>query len=270
MAALASNLDQRQIRYVFVYTSYMKPTGEFTPTYGHAARFVSGLKIANPDLHIQAWIGLPLEYVNLSDAAVRERIVQFCINLVREAGFDGIHLDPEPIPTDEENVLVLLDELRDALGSEPTLSMATRRIWPIFPDRRWPLIGQVAWRASYYREVSQRVNQIVVMTYDSAMPLASLYRQWVRFQVIEVSRAVEGTGVQLFFGIPTSEERTWTHWPCAENMESGLEGVIDGLNDAKARPAAITGVAIYPYWETDETEWRIYEELWLGRLVSDE
>ena len=167
-------------------------------------------------------------------------------------------------------MLALLDELRDAFGTDFTLSIATRRIWPILPDIHWPLIGQVAWRASYYREVSRRVDQVVVMTYDTAMPLAPLYRQWVRFQVIEISRAVDGTGAQLLFGIPASEEKTWTHWPWAENIRSGLEGVIDGLNDAGSRPDTITGVAIYPYWETDEAEWRVYEELWLGRSCSDE
>lgn len=203
--------------------------------------------------------------VNLSDVAIRERIAQFCVDLLRREGFDGIHLDSEPIPTDEENVLALLDEVRNALGPTSTLSLATRRIWPLFPDVRWPLVGQVAWRASYYREVSRRVDQIAVMTYDSALPLAFLYRQWTRFQVIEISRAVDGSGVQLFFGIPTSEEKTWTHWPWAENMRSGLQGVIEGLNDREARPAAVTGVAIYPYWETDETEWGIYQELWLGQ-----
>ncbi len=269
ITALGSDLNWRQIRYVFVYTSYLRPDGQFNPTFDHLSDSVARLKATNPTLHIQAWIGLPLGYVDLSDATVRRKIVQFCVDLVRTTGVDGIHLDPEPIPTDEENVLTLLDELRNALGSRPALSIATRRIWPVFPEARWPLIGQVAWRASYYREIARRVDQIAVMTYDSAMPWAPLYRQWVRFQVIEISRAVDGMGVQLFFGVPTSEEKTWRHYPWAENMRSGLEGVIDGLNDAAARPAIVTGVAIYPYWETDEAEWRIYEELWLGRLERD-
>jgi len=103
------------------------------------------------------------------------------------------------------------------------------------------------------------------MTYDSTMPLAPLYRQWMRFQVIEISRTVDGTDVQLFFGIPTSEEETWTHWPNAENMKSGLQGLIDGLNDTEAHSAAVTGAAIYPYWDTEEAEWAIYEALWLGQ-----
>ncbi len=267
--ALANDLERYRIRYVFAYTSYLKPDGEFNPTYNHAADFVSGLKAAAPTLNVQAWIGLPLQYVDLSDTVVREEIARLCIELVHTTGFDGIHLDPEPIPTDDESVLLLLDDVRAALGPAPTLSIATRRIWPLFPDVPWPLVGRWAWRAGYYREVSQRVDQVVAMTYDSAMPLAFLYRQWMRFQVIEIGRAVDGTDVQLFFGVPTSEEKTWTHWPRAENMRSGLDGVIAGLNDAEARPAAVVGVAIYPYWETDDAEWRTYEELWLGHVSNE-
>ena len=264
IATLADALTKQQIRYVFVYTSYLKPGGQFNPTYSYAGQFIQTLKATEPDLNVQAWVGLPLEYVDLGDSTVRKQIAEFCTILVREKRFDGIHLDPEPIFSNDSNVLVLLDEVRDALGPEFTLSIATRRIWPIFPNVQWPVVGRVAWHANYYREVASRVDQIIVMTYDSAVPLACLYRHWTRFQVIEISRVVDETGVQLFFGVPTSEERTWTHWPWAENMNSGLIGVIDGLNDGSSRPTAVTGVAIYPYWETDEAEWHIYEELWLG------
>jgi len=267
--ALADMLTTQQIHYVFVYASYLKANGRFNPTYAYASEFVQTLKTMQPDLNVQAWVGLPLTRLDLSDILMRKEIAQFCVDLVQE-GFDGIHLDPEPVFSNDTDVLALLDEVRNALGQKFTLSIATRRIWPIFPSVPWPIVGRVAWHASYYREVASRVDQIVVMTYDSAMPLACLYRQWMRFQVIEVSRAVGDTGVQLFFGIPTSEETTWTHWPYAENMRSGLEGVIDGLNDAGSHQAAVTGVAIYPYWETDENEWRIYEELWLGRQDTRE
>jgi len=275
IAALANDLNRRGIHYVFVFASYLRSEGEFGPTYSYAAKFTQALRAVQPDLNVQAWIGLPLSrprlffggagYVDLGDATIRQKIVAFCADLIRQGGFDGIHLDPEPVLTDDAAVLALLDEVRQAIRPNSTLSMATRRIWPVFSDVALPLAGRVAWRASYYREIAKRVDQIAVMTYDSGLPLPELYRQWGRFQVIEISRALDGIGVDLLFGIPTSEEKTWTHWPSAENMKSGLRGVIDGLNDADARPSVVTGVAIYPYWETDATEWAAYESLWLGR-----
>jgi len=274
ITALANDLNRREIRYVFVYASYLRSDGEFSATYSYAAEFTRGLKTVQPSLSVQAWVGLPLKrawflggygYVDLGDTNTRQQIVAFCADLIRHGGFDGVHLDPEPVLTGDTDVLILLNEVRRAIGPNSTLSMATRRIWPVFSDVGLPFARQVAWRASYYREIAKRVDQIAVMTYDSGLPLPELYRQWGRFQVIEISRAIDGTGVDLLFGIPTSEEKTWSHWPNAENMMSGLLGVIDGLNDADARPSAVTGVAVYPYWETDATEWATYESLWLDR-----
>jgi hypothetical protein len=48
-------------------------------------------------------------------------------------------------------------------------------------------------------------------------------------------------------------------------MRFGLQGIIAGLNDATAVPETISGVAIYPHWETDAVEWAQYDRLWLGK-----
>jgi hypothetical protein len=272
ITTLANNLRQRQIRSVFVYTSYLRADGEFSTSYTYAAAFVASLKQAYPELHVLAWIGLPLKntngssayHVDLSDPATRQKIVTFCVGITSQAEFDGVHLDPEPIHSGDDNILMLLDEMRAALPPDTLLSMAGRRIWPVYPDAPWPLIGQAAWRGDYYREVANRVDQIAVMVYDSGLPLAWIYRQWVRFEVISISRALEGVDIELLIGVPTSEEATATHQPRAENMRSGLQGTINGLNDKAARPQEIDGVAIYPAWETDDAEWKTYESLWLG------
>ncbi|MCL5999298.1 MAG: glycosyl hydrolase family 18 protein [Chloroflexi bacterium] len=217
-----------------------------------------------------AWIGLPLRWpgnasgVDLADGAVRQAISAFCARLVHEMGFDGVHLDPEPVADGDSHLLDLLSETRRSIGAQPMLSIATPHIWPLFPDVSWPLVGRVMWLGDYYRQVAARVDQIALMTYDSALPLDSLYRGWTRFQVIALSSALAKTSAEVLIGIPTSEEQTATHLPGAENMTSGLLGLLDSLNDAASHPEAITGTAIYPYWETDEREWAVYRAEWLG------
>lgn len=270
--ALADELQAQRIRYVFVFTSYVKQNGEFNTTYAHSATFVRVLKTTYPDVVVLAWLGLPLKnsdgfnagYFDLGDASSRLEVASFCAQIINYAGYDGIHLDPEPVMSDDTSILTLLEQIREALGEDAILSIATRRIMPVFVNAQIPLIGHLAWCANYYREIANRVDQIAVMTYDSGMPTAWLYRQFVRLQVIQLSRTVDGTGVQLFIGVPTSEERTKTHNPRAEDITSGLQGVIDGLNDSGTRPEVVSGVAIYPYWEMDETEWKTYGTLWLG------
>ena len=270
--ALADEMMRYQVQTIFVYVSYLKPGAYFNPTFDHAAEFVRAYKVLRPDSTVEAWIGIPLDkpstfgkgYVRIDDPAVRRQITEFCRRLVAEMGFDGVHLDPEPIPSGDEDTLLLLDEMRVAIGPDKILSLATREIVPIWNDAPWPAEWGL-WTAGYYRRVAGRVNEIAAMTYDSTLRSPWLYEQWMRFQVIGITRAVQETRAQLLIGVPTSEEATWSHVPHAENMRTGLRGLIAGLNDANAVPQTVTGVAIYPHWETDATEWAEYDKLWLGR-----
>jgi len=262
--ALSAALAEQQITTIYVYTSYYRPEGTFNPTYSYAREFVATLKNLAPDLNVQMWIGLPLQQMNLHSKTIRREVIEFCVSLLQEANFDGLHLDPEPVEDGNKVVLVLLDEMRNAIGPDATLSIAGRRIWPLFPTFHWPLVGKWSWSASYYQKIAKRVDEIAVMVYDSALPTPGLYRQWTKFQVIALSRALVYTDVRLFIGIPTSAEATRTHNPTAENMRSGLQGTIAGLNDWATWKNTVTGVAIYPYWETDEAKWKVYRSLWLG------
>jgi len=275
IAALGQDLARLDITDVYVFTTYLKASGEFNSTYSHAAEFVETIKTAQPGLNVYAWIGLPLAEsqprpgsaytVVLGDAATRGKIVALCRELVHVYGFDGVHLDPEPVMDGDPDLLTLLEELREAMRGEGSLSVATRRIWPFSPRVPLLLAGRYFWSHAYYGQMAEYVDQVAVMVYDSALPLQGLYRKWVQHQVVSITQALKGADVDVFIGVPTSEEKTWTHWPRAENMTSGLEGIIAGLGDKRAEQAVFTGVAVYPYWETDPEEWATYQSLWLGR-----
>ena len=264
IADLAAALRDRQINTVYVFVSYLKADGDFNPTYAYAGHFVEAMRSVGPELDIQAWVGLPLQYADLGDPTVREGVVEFCAEILETAPFDGVHLDPEPVASDDADLLLLLDEIRNEIAPDSVLSIATRRIMPVCPDAEVGVLTKYAWRASYYQEIADRVDQIAVMIYDSALPLPGLYRCWTRVQVRGVIRALDGRETQVFFGVPTSEERTRTHSPRAENMMSGLRGVVDGLAESDVSDGLAVGVAIYPYWDTSEAEWDTYERLWLG------
>lgn len=126
MAELAQNLRANDIRYVFVYASYMKKNGEFNDTYSNAKQFTTALRSLDPNLTVLAWIGLPLKgppfigggsgYVDLGDPAVRRRIAAFSNDLVSSYGFQGIHVDAEPVLSGDNGFLSLLSDLRLELG----------------------------------------------------------------------------------------------------------------------------------------------------------
>jgi len=271
--ALADQLCGMRITTLYVYVSYMRPDGSFGASYAHASEFVDTLKRACPEVCVQAWIGLPLAqrgpsawegHVELWDLASREAIVAFCVHILQVADFDGIHLDPEPVSSDDGSLLALLEETRSAVAEDYVLSLASKRILWFGEGLLARTVRLVAWSPAYYRNVAARVDEVALMTYDTMLPLPDLYRAWTHFQVVALTRALEATGTRVFIGVPTSEERTWTHRPYAENMTSGLLGLLDGLADSAARPDVVTGAAVYPLWETDEEEWATYVRLWLG------
>lgn len=274
ITALAQTLQQQQIRYVFVFTSYLKDYGDFNPTYDYAADFVQAMKRAAPEIMVLAWVGIPVQnpnvayhtgYVDLADAETRNQIALFSQSLISEAGFDGIHLDPEPISDGDINLLALLDETRQAIGADLFLSLATPRILPTSPEAPFPHVSLAVWQADYYRQVAVKVDQMAVMVYDSGTTSPEMYQDFTRFQTIELSQAVEGVDVHLLIGLPTYAEWTATHDPAYENLTTGLSGVVEGLLSPEATAKSIDGVAIYPYWEFDSDAVDVYEKIWLGK-----
>lgn len=269
LETLVYQLNERKIRHVYVFVSYLKPDGRFNQTYSTAVDLTHTLHTTDSSLDVQAWIGLPLKdsrglgYIDLTDEATRRQVVDFCRELVQNMGFDGIHLDPEPVVSGDPTLLTLLDQIRQGIGQKAVLSIASRRIQPFELSSSVDFLDRFTWRASYYQEVARHVDQMAVMVYDSGVPFAWLYRWWTTHQVVQICQALDQQRVDLFFGVPTSEERTWTHWPNAENMESGVQGIIDGLSRTEKFPRGTIGIAIYPYWETDEREWTVYRSLWL-------
>jgi len=273
ITALAGELRSRQIADAYVYVSYLRPTGQFGQTFGEAASFTRTLNAAAPEVRVQAWLGIPVRprggilgagHADLADASTRATIASFAARVMHDGGFDGVHLDPEPVGDGDTGLLALLDEVRGAVGPEAVVSIAAPHIRPVVAGIELPLVGAPAWSAAYYREVARRVDQVALMTYDSALPHAAFYRRWGRFQVIALSQALQESGVDVLIGVPASREVTLTHMPWAESMESGLLGMVDGLNDAAARARTITGVAVYPYWEATDGDWDAYRRLWLG------
>ncbi len=270
---LAQHLRDHQISTVYVYVSYLKPTGLFNPTYDYAKEFVAELKVVYPDVDVQAWLGIPVKappgtlvalgYIDLNDAMVRQTIVDFSRSVVEDLGFDGVHLDPEPIGNNDQALLRLLRDIRSTVGNNKHLSIAVPGRLPIVGEM--PLLDQMVWSNDYYTAVASEVNGVAVMTYDSAMPADFLYQSWLQLQVVTLTQALDGTHANVYIGIPTSKETTGAHVPWVENMRAGLMGVIAGLNDAESHAEIITGVAIYPYWETSDEEWAQYRALWLDQ-----
>lgn len=268
VAELARNASARQLAYLFPYLSYIKPDGTFSQSYAHAPEFVAAFRRFNQDTRLLAWVGIPLKndaivglrgWVELADPITRRKIVEFVLAQVNEASLDGVHLNVEPVFDDDRNYLLLLEEVRAALGPGRTISIAASQ-WK--PDvLEWlPLLGNLKWSGKYYRSVAQRVDQIATMTYDSYQPHPALYRVWLREQVRGISKSLAGAGVELLFGISISREQTPSHWVGAEDLPNGLAGTCAGQVGLSQSERIAQGVAIYAAWEAEASDWQIWDE----------
>lgn len=263
IAALAADFQRRGITDGFFYVSYLNADGEFNLTYDHAADFTQRFRAVAPEVRLLAWVGVPISITHedgrvlsnrLADPDVRAQIAAFSRRTV-DLGFDGIHLNAEPITNGDAAYLATLSEIRASLPDGAFLSVAPHALRLTEPVLAipYPRIDH-HWSADYLRQVASNVDQVAVMAYDSGLFFPTDYRAWMAYQVKAVSTALADTDVDVLIGLPTSEEDTPSHRVGIESLDNALYGLRVGLVDSESSNV-IDGIAIYPYWETSADEW---------------
>jgi hypothetical protein len=266
VAQLAEDVSARQIHYLFPFTTYVKSDGSFSPSYAHTAEFVSQFRRFNQETYLLAWVGVPLSWVNLADENTREEIATFVSKLVREAAFDGVHLDVETVLAGNPNYLLFLEDVRTALGPEYIISVASVS-WIPTTVSKFQFVNGLRWHDEYYQAVAERVDQIATMTYDSSTPHPIFYRLWMREQVKGISKSLKDSDVELLIGVSISREHSTSHHPDVENLRSGLAGICAGLASTQAKHT-VQGIAIYAAWEAEATDWQIWDEWQVPALAN--
>lgn len=239
-----------------------------TERFPNAGELAAELHDQLPRLRVQAWMGQneaarggPLD---LDDIEARERIVATAGQFL-DLGFDGIHYNIEPIFPGDQRFLDLLTATRRLTERHgAVLSTATMELEAV-PGAaglgRWVVSRYHAWTLDYFAEVSERGDQVAVMTYDSAAPTDWLYGALVREQTSRLARRLDD--VQIFIGIPSYGDANLGHWPGAENVRSGVRGVRLGMADIDEADRSQIGIAVYAEWTTTAEEWRTYQQDWL-------
>jgi hypothetical protein len=270
MTALFRKLRARGVAYVYPHLIPFSPAGELPPRDRDQIRaFLDAAHAAAPDLKILPWIGgLRAGYrrqragtIELADLAQRQRIVAEVRGLIDE-GFDGIHLDVEPVDDGNVDFLAMLRAIRPAVGADHVFSLAATRPAPV----GLPRAPNFAWSPDYYARVAASVDQIVIMAYDTALPTPALYRRYVQWAAASVAGALSASGSQarVLMGIPTYESYGFMHRAGIETPENALLGVVAGLRGLGAG-GTFEGVALYAEWTTTDTDWAVYERIWRNR-----
>ncbi|MEU4190985.1 hypothetical protein AB0E69_03745 [Kribbella sp. NPDC026611] len=256
---LAKRLDGTGIRDLYVHTGPLEhdgslPLAKVSPK---ARWFVDAVHAAAPGVRVQAWLGDVVQPgkdpgMDLDDAAVRQRVVASA-SAVLGQGFQGIHYDFEPVRSGSPGFLAVLDETR-ALGT--TLSVAAAQIDPLWQLHRIPI--DKWWSQDYFRQVAERVNQIAVMSYDTAMPLESLYGGYVAKQT-KLALEVTPPATDLLMGLPAYWESNPSHWGHAETVSAAVRGARLGLG---ASDRQNFGLALYVDFTATDAHWAAYRAGW--------
>ena len=271
MEALFSKLRARGVAYAFPHVIPFDAAGQLPRHDREQMRsFLATAHRVAPDLRVLPWIGgLRKGYkrqrpgtVELGDLSQRQRMVAEARGLVDE-GFDGVHLNVEPVNDGNDEYLALLRALRTAVGPGRILSVSAIRPAPV----GLPRAPNFAWSPGYYARVASTVDQIVIMAYDTALPTASLYRRYVRWAARSVAGALDASGsdARVLMGVPTYEPFGFMHRRGVETPENALVGVVAGLRGLGAG-GTFEGVALYAEWTTDEADWGAYERYWRNRM----
>jgi len=263
-------LQARGVAYVYPHVIPFDREGKLPPhDREQMRRFLEVARRVAPEMKVLPWVGgLRVGYkrtragtLDLADLAQRQRIVAECRGLIDE-GFQGVHLNIEPVDDGNDDFLALLRALRTAVGDDNVLSLSAIKPGPV----HLPLAPNFFWTADYYARVGELADQIVVMAYDTGIPTPSLYRRYLAYVSGRLSRTLGDahSRARVLVGVPTYAGAGIMHRAGVENPENALLGIVAGLRGLGAG-GTFEGVALYAEWTTDEEEWETYERLWRGK-----
>ncbi|MCC9154205.1 glycoside hydrolase family 18 protein [Streptomyces parvulus] len=270
LAAFALRVRTTGIRDLYVHTGPMEHDGTLPKSlYPKARWLIDTVHRDLPGVRVQAFLGDVLategpDGMRLAEAGTRAAVVGSA-RQVLDAGYDGVHLDLEPLHSGDRDYLSLLDDVREVTRArDAQLSVAAHQIDPLpslhsvfgfFTEHpKW-------WSQEYFGQVARRVDQIAVMSYDTAQPLEGTYGGYVAQQT---SLALEVTPptTHLLMGLPFYHESNFDHWGHAETVAAAVRGVRLGLSrtDADRR---LFGVAPYIDFAATDTNWEEYRDGWV-------
>jgi hypothetical protein len=265
VSKLAERMRGGGIRDLLVHIGPLNEDGSLDAARYPKARWaLMSLPAALPGVRVQAWLGQRVDpgRLDLADPDVRGRIVGSA-SAALDVGFDGVHFNFEPVPDGHAGLLELLDATHELTRSRgAVLSMSVHHVepLPLASHLDDAVVGHAKWwTRGYLSQVARRVDQVAVMSYDTALPAEALYTGYVRRQTSIALDAVPAD-THLLMGVPAYHDTTWAHRPSAETLAAAVRGIR-----LAARPVGRRefGVAIYAEFSATEQDWRDYYAEWV-------
>lgn len=262
--SLAARLRDTGIRDLFVHVGPLSDDGSLNPALRPRARWLlTGLHRRLPWVRVQAWLGdvAGPGHLDLARQATRARVMGAAAQVLAE-GFDGIHYDLEPVPSGGSGYLELLAATHILTrGRHAVLSVACDQIEPmphLHTVEQWIFGPPHWWSAGYLHAVADRVDEIALMTYDTAVPTSPAYSGYVRLET-RLALAAVPPAVTLLIGLPAYHTGGPGH-TSGETVAAALRGVRLALGAHP--PRRPIGVALYADFSAIPADWADYLTEW--------
>lgn len=264
---LGERLRTNQITAVYLEAAAWRTDGTLLDG-EYITPFVAALREAFPEIRILLW--LRMAGGEIAQPQYRTAAIDLAGRAVRSWGLDGVQLNGRALITDSEAYIQLVRDLRDAMGSQKTLSVTV-------PPDRIPTdpaipIGPVVdpnltWSVDYKQRVALvGVDEIVIMAHGSGLVDSGQYQVWVTYQVqsyIEVLAELDRPA-DIVVALPTYDAAP-EHDPAVESISPAAQGVKRGIALSGKHGDLVRGVGLFEYKTTDSLEWALYAENWLGQ-----
>jgi hypothetical protein len=174
---LVSRLRDHEIGTVYAWVSWLQEDGSWRGTTNFEAvkSFVQRFNNAYPEANLYGWVSFPVDVgdedgYRMDDADLQEKVAEFSQRVVGEFGFDGVHLNIEPVWNDNAaDFLELLRKVRAAVGDDSPISVAVPPDWSP-TDAEIPVPPLITpgtfWDKQFKQRVALLADQIVLMAYN--------------------------------------------------------------------------------------------------------
>ncbi len=269
LARLARQVRDTGIRDLYVHAGPLEHDGSLDPTLDPDARtFLADVHRALPEVRVQAWLGDVVAFeghrgLHLNDPAVRDRI-RGSARQILDLGFQGVHLDLEPVASGNAGYLKLLDSVHAlTAGRGVPLSVATPQIDPL--PALHSFVGPVTtrpkwWSQGYFAQVAHRVDEVAVMAYDTWQPAKSLFGGYVAEQTT-LALEVTPDSTDLLIGLPAYHTDDIGHHASAETVAAAVRGARVALA-RHDRTRTAFGLALYVDFAATASDWASYRAGW--------
>ncbi len=255
---LASLLREHNITDIFPHLCPTSKTGNISPVdHEQTERFLKTFQ----GFRVMPWVGGVLGVQAFPERPEWRRnfvnSIQQLLNAHPE--FAGVHINIEPCPSGNKDFLTLLDEVRKVVPINKIISIAA------FPPKTiLHPFDDVHWNKEYYRQVTQRADQMVVMMYDTAIRFEKIYQHVMADWTQEI---LEWSGdAKVLLGLPAYQDAgVGYHDPKIENLLHALPAIHAGLNRYKELPLNYQGISLYCEWEMNVEKWGIFEKHFLKK-----